>query len=114
MIVSFKFIRVDGTVTTHSDELRGEPGNWYKSLHDIFAEFFGDDIEMEHVNVWHKGKYTDMFVDETGVLKGLPINPKATEIYRANVLAHEVNPPNPNDMPPIHGDALLFEQKVCF
>ena len=114
MNITYKFIKVDGTETTHSNDLRGEPGTWYDQLHTIFDQHFGPDIEVEHVNVWYDNHYTDMFVDETGVLKQLPVNPKATAIYRANVLAHAVNPPNPEEMPPIHGDAILFEKKVWY
>lgn len=114
MNVTYQFIKYDGTVTTHSDELRGEPGTWYAQLHVIFERHFGPDIEMEHVTVWHEEHYTDMFVDETGVLKGLPVNLVATKIYQANVMAHETNPPDPRDMPMIHGDAILFNRRVWY
>lgn len=114
MKATYRFISVDGTETTHSVDLLDEPGHRHTKLHEIFELHFGPDIEMEHVNVWYDDHYTDMFVDETGSWKGLPINKTATDIYRANVLAHAVNPPNPEDMPPIFGDAILFEKKVWF
>jgi len=47
---------------------------------------------LEHVRVLDRienGRfiYTSMFVDEEGLLKGLPKNPKATELYQRNVRA---------------------------
>lgn len=114
MNITYKLVRSDGSTTSYSEELRGEPGTWYQQLHEIFERHFGADIEWEHVNVWHNDEYHDMFVDETGMLKGLPVNVKATAIYRANVMAHEATPPHPDDMPAIHGDALFFDQRVWF
>ncbi|MDB5412095.1 MAG: hypothetical protein JWR10_430, partial [Rubritepida sp.] len=67
--------------------------------------------QMEHVWVLWEGRQADMFVDETGVLKGLPENQVASAIYRAAFLRR--NPgANPNALPAIHGTAVLFESQV--
>jgi hypothetical protein len=79
----------------------------------IAQDVIGLGNEIEHVNVWHTGKYLDMFVDETGVLKALPRNEQATTIYRANVLAHEPETVGDiEELPFIAGDAVLFMEKV--
>lgn len=68
----------------------------------------------EHVNVFWKGKYTDMFVNEIGMILKLPVNKKATEIYRNNVVYHEkiTDPLIINGMPKIYGPAILLSEKV--
>jgi hypothetical protein len=53
----------------------------------------------------------DMFVDETGVLKGLPRNGAATAIYRRNALLHQ-GVSDPESLPWIAGVAILFERRV--
>lgn len=67
----------------------------------------------ERVNVWLNDHYTDMFVDEVGVLKDLPRNYLATAIYRANWLRQHPET-GPEDMPHIAGVAVLFSDRVWF
>jgi len=110
--ITYQLIRADGHSHTFNARLTGPGGSWYSQLKSIFAEHIGADIEMERVNVFHDGRYTDMFVDELGKINGLPVNERATRIYRANMLAHDPDPPLPDDMPWIHGDVLLFSEKV--
>ena len=112
MKIHYRIIHVNGTTTSHTVETRGDRDAWYPQLLALFHEHFGDDIEMEHVNVWHNDEYHDMFVNETGAFDGLPVNAAATKIYRANVMAHESSPPDPNDLPAIYGDAMLFDERV--
>jgi hypothetical protein len=81
-------------------------------VREIAQDVIGADNDVEHVNVWHNEKYLDMFVDETGVLKELPFNNKATTIYRANWKAHEPNPGPDDELPYIAGNAVLFMEKV--
>lgn len=111
MKVAYSLIRAEGETESFTADFNGEPESWYRQLRDVFAQHFGDEIFYEHVNVWHQGRYADMLVDETGSLKGLPVNEKASEIYHANVKAHFPDEFR-SDMPMIYGDALLFEQKV--
>ena len=111
MKIAYTLIRADGLIESHTDEFPGEPEGWYGEVRRLFSRHFGEDVFYEHVNVWHQGQYRDMFVDETGALKGLPVNAEASEIYHANVKAHFPDEAN-DDMPLIYGDALLFEQKV--
>lgn len=75
---------------------------------------------IERVNVWltpsyipgANGYYTDMFVDEIGRLKLLPINTRASTIYHANILTHE--PDMKHDLVPIFGTAVLFLRRVWY
>jgi hypothetical protein len=71
-----------------------------------------DGAELERVNVFWNGEYLDMFVDETGLLKGLPVNEVATRIYHNNMRIH--NPLFDGPWPPICGPAVLFLRKVWF
>lgn len=84
----------------------------YAVAEKVVRGVIGDDADVEHVRVWDRGQYRDMFVDEIGHHKHLPLNEQATAIYRANSLAHEQPPPDPDEMPTIVGDAVLFDQQV--
>jgi len=99
----------DGRVIYGQCKLPEKPGG--QELRRMLSPML-DGADPERVNVWHGGTYTDMFVDEIGMLKGLARNEQATAIYRANVLEHEPNPPDPEDMPAIYGTAVLFGRKV--
>jgi hypothetical protein len=58
-------------------------------------------------------QYRDMFVDETGQLKGLPRNEEATFLYRRNYLMHETDPGDAESLHFIAGPAAFFpERKV--
>lgn len=70
--------------------------------------------DLERVRVWHNDIYTDMFVDENFIDKSLPANPIATDIYRANTMAHVKPTPDLNTLPHIHGTAVLFLRPVWF
>lgn len=86
-------------------ELRALVGPEIPSLNDPHAA--------ERVNVWFGEKYTDMFVDEVGIEKGLPRNERATEIYRANWLrAHPKD--DPESLPHVAGVAVVFDARVWF
>ena len=56
-----------------------------EAIKRLFA-MIGEDAQFERVSVWYKGGYTDMFVNQTGRLKGLRRNEAATAICRASVL----------------------------
>jgi len=68
---------------------------------------------MERVTVKFQDKVVDMFVDEIGLLKGLPRNEAATMIYRKNTLDH--NPEmDPEELSFIAGVAVVFNRPVWF
>lgn len=88
---------------------------YYARLRDAVEAVTGG--PMEHVTVFtsfagEEPHYTDMFVHEMGHLLGMPINDRATAIYRNNVMVHEVPTPVADDLPAIAGPAILFEKKV--
>lgn len=72
---------------------------------------FLDGADPERVNVFHEGRYTDMFVDEDGIKKGLPVNEAATAIYRNNTLTH-VPGTDPESLPFVYGPAVLMSRRV--
>lgn len=82
---------------------------------------FGGKNMMEHVSVWltpdfnpgPEGFRTDMFVDEMGLIDGLPRNDRATRIYRANWLTQHPETP-PEGLSYIAGPAILFHRRVWF
>lgn len=82
---------------------------------------FGAKNDAERVNVWltpdfepgGDGFYTDMFVDEMGLIDGLPRNDRATKIYRANHLTFQ-KPAFPETLPYIAGPAIVFHRRVWF
>lgn len=105
----------DGTKTEHTVSGWGdEPG--YDDICKVVLPILHKtrpQAELEHVTVLHDGERRDMFVDEMGMLVGLPINVEATKIYRCNALKH--NPSgNPDDLPFIYGPAVLFGRRVWF
>ena len=122
------WIATDGTVTTEEAD-KAPNRKWMQ-------RFVGGNIE--HVSVLYKGHFpTHMYVNETGRLDNLPINPTATEIYYAASRYRGVEPTDPEavrrdterfaaelgappeaiitvdpqpDLPPaIHGPAVLLE-----
>lgn len=102
----------DGSITLPARDSDPESKVRWRKIRDLVLEFIGPENDPEHVTVWYDSRYLDMFVDETGVLKELPMNMRATAIYRANVQAHEPNPEPEDEMPFIAGNAVLFLEKV--
>jgi hypothetical protein len=91
-------------------DLKREPG--YDTLRQVIEPIL-DGAHLEHVNVLFDNKYTDMFVDDTGLLKGLPRNEVATAIYRNNTLKHHPEV-KPEELTHIAGTAVLFLRRVWF
>jgi hypothetical protein len=100
--------------------LKREPG--YEVLKQLIEPIL-DNCHLEHVNVWAdfdggtNYKRLDMFVDETGLLKGLQRNEEATTLYRrANQLGMSAAPivENIEDLSFICGTAVLFSRRVWF
>lgn len=71
---------------------------------NVFADFYGG----------NSFTYLDMFVNGNGALPPdpLPINMAATAIYHNNVLFHEPGKFTADQLSPIHGYAVVFEERV--
>ena len=90
----------DGTEQHLAFDLPQDPG--FHALDRIIRPLI-DGANLERVCVLYHGQVTDMFVDDEGLLKGLPINEKASAIY------------NPRSfVPAIFGPAVLFLRRVWF
>jgi len=111
MKTDYTVIYPDGQSVDHAVDMPEEPG--YDALRALIKPLLADQ-EFEHVTVWHDGKYTDMFVDEMGALVPLPVNLRASAVYRANVMAHQRPTPVEAELPFIYGVAVLFHRKVWF
>lgn len=103
-------LHVNGQQEQREVDLPEEPG--YHTLRDLVSPILNG-ADIERVNVLHEGGYTDMFVDDSGLLLGLPRNSAATAIYRHNVLTHEPDV-DASSLPAIYGDAVLFSRRVWF
>ena len=122
MQIGFLVIRASGAESAHSVDLpavKDDPKatKTWPIVRAEVCKVIGVDNDPEHVRVWHQGRYLDMFVDETGALEGLPVNERATAIYHANVLEHDPDGPDAQeirngDAPMIYGDAVLFLEPV--
>ncbi len=66
----------------------------------------------EHVSVLHNDRHHDMFVDETGQMKNLPLNEAATAIYRNYSI--KKRGADAEDLPTIVGTAVLFHRRIWF
>lgn len=104
----YTIIRADGAQEVREAVL-GEHSN-YEALQALLCPLLDCDYA-EHVRVLHNGEYLDLFVDEDGLHKDLPRNELATTIYRNNVMTHEPDT-DPESLPFIAGDAVLFDRKV--
>ena len=84
---TYKLIRCDGTETVHEGKV---------SISEIRRLISCDSLD--HVTI-DRRKQTVMFVDDTGMIDGKPVNAKATELYRAVC--------KPGTMHSIHGDVVI-------
>ena len=93
------------------NDLPPEPG--FHALNRILTtpDLLGEGTDIEHVSVLHDRQRLDMFVDETGALKKLPVNAAATKIYHAATLARMDNV-DTKKLPKIYGTAVLFHRRV--
>jgi hypothetical protein len=100
-----------------------DPEPAYLAIAAIVQPYLGAGRPIERVRVIKPGSETkrelaesdavDMFVDEMGLMIGLPPNPEATRIYRANWLRR--NPgADPDSLSHIAGPAVLFLRQVWF
>ena len=113
MFTTYEVITADD-----KEPIKGEVANWpidpgYDAIKIVVAPWLGDGNDMEHVTVIHNGKRTDMFVDEIGALKRLPVNCRATAIYHANFLQYHPGE-DTSELPKIHGTAVLFHRRIWY
>ena len=115
METKYTIYKPDGTTEDHYMDLKEDPG--YDVLARIVRPWL-DNAWLEHVSVLHDGKQKDMFVDEEGLLKGLPYNKKATEIYhtmyRTQWPTDYAAAVQAGQLSPIVGIAILFHRRVWF
>lgn len=111
MKTSIRIIKADGTEETRDLDWPEAPG--YEAIRALVEPILGPGRFLERVAVLHEGERTDMCVDETGHLYGLPRNEKATAIYRANWLSQHPDC-SPEALPWIAGTAVLFSRRVWF
>ena len=83
----YKVIRTDGTETIHE----GKP-----AIAEICNLIGCDALDTVTLD---RRRATVMFVDDTGMIDGRPINPKATALYRARC--------KPGTVWAIHGDVVI-------
>ena len=107
MQTAYQFIPVTGQPETFTAQLPKAPG--YTELEKHIRPLIGSDFE--RVAVIFNGKQTDMFVDDCGRLKALPLNRAATDIYRAGALLKEPTR-RPETLAAIYGPAVLFARPV--
>jgi len=98
-------IHIDGKIEWTTHDLPDVPE--YDDVKRVVSPIIPD---FEHVTVLWQDKRTDMFIDELGVVKGLPINAFATGVYyTASIVAGRQISPNP-----ICGPAVLFNERIWF
>lgn len=109
-MTAYLILTPEGQRETRQADLPDQPH--YTELAEIIRPLL-DHAFFEHVSVLHEGKPHDMFVDETGALKGLRRNEAATTIYRNNWMTQHPEC-DPESLPAIYGTAVLFLSRVWF
>lgn len=66
---------------------------------------------MQYVSVLYGGKPCSMFVDDEGMVRGRPINARASAVYWTHVLQNSPTA-DPVTMNAIYGPALLFDRVI--
>jgi hypothetical protein len=87
---SFKVIRIDGTESIH----QGKP-----SVAEICRLIGCDTLDTFTID---RERQTVMFVNDTGMLDGKPVNAKATALYHAIC--------KPGTVHQIHGDVVIVQR----
>lgn len=108
---TYTILRADGSSEEHTVELPLAPS--LDQLRAIILPVLGKGNWPQRVAVLHNARRTDMFVDEDGLLRGLPRNEAATAIYRANWLAMHPGT-EPESLAYVVGDVVLFSRPVWF
>ena len=110
-VCTYKFIPTNGPVVVGEFKLEDKPGENAKQVRAILQNVFGDAYSERVTVFWEQG-YCEMYVDEIGQIKGLPLNPRATEIYRNNIMVHEPGRHVATDLPTVAGDVVLFDRRI--
>lgn len=110
MLATYHIYKPSHPVETKQVDWPEQPG--FKQINELVKPLL-EGANLEHVTVLHNGKRADMFVDEVGALKRLPVNAEATAIYRANWMQQHPGT-DPNSLPEIYGTAILFDRQVWF
>lgn len=84
---TYKVIRVDGK----EEVMQGKP-----TLAKVYSAIGCDTVDTVTLD---RKREIVMMVDDTGMVDGKPVNPKATELYRAICI--------PGTMASIHGDVAI-------
>jgi hypothetical protein len=84
---TYKIIRIDGTETTHEGKAE---------IADVLRIIGCSCLDTVRID---RKRQTVMFVDDTGMVDRKPVNPKATELYRAVC--------KPGTLHQIHGDVVI-------
>ena len=117
MQTTYTVFRVDGTSTDYTVDLPEDPG--YDRIKGLVQPLIssltlsGPYSWFEHVTVLFRDERCDMFVDEHGLSKQLPRNDAATVVYRNNWLTRYPEK-DPELLPSIRGDAVLFHRRIWF
>lgn len=110
MKTTYYVLRVGKKLEKRSVDMPDKPG--FGMLRRVITPHLNGG-NLEHVAVLHEGERRDMFVDDIGLLKALPLNPEATAIYRNNTLTNYPDT-KPESLPAIYGPAVLFDRRVWF
>lgn len=110
MMTAYAILKTNGDIDVTSVDWPAEPD--FEIIRSLVEPLL-DGADLEQVSVLHEGKRRDMFVDDSGHLKGLPRNEQATRIYRAATLSRQPHV-NPETLPCIVGPAVLFYRRVWF
>ncbi|MGL5156246.1 MAG: hypothetical protein ACRC9H_15195 [Aeromonas veronii] len=112
MQTEYTILRASGERVTHSVDLPQDPH--LQQLEAIVLPVIGERNWMVRVGLTFEDHPVDMFVDEFGHAKELPLNLTATLIYHAHIAGPNYPFTNPEGLPYIVGDVVLFHRRVWF
>lgn len=109
-MITMTVYHTDGREEVVETDLPPRPN--LRQLREVMAPYFPN-AYTERVNVLVDDVYTDMFVDEDGMTKGLPRNEKATAIFRHH-WRHQHPQTRPEALAFIVGPAVVFSQRIWY
>ncbi len=110
MKTDYTIFRTDGTEERGEIDWPEDPG--YDRLSVLCRPIIGADM-LDRAAVLHDKQRMDLIVDESGHPKGLDRNEAATTVYRQYAVSKEPGL-DPESLPWIAGDAVLFYRRVWF
>ena len=115
MKTGYSIYLTNGTRVDATCELAETPG--YDAINAVVRPLISTLLTthdyIEHVAVLVDGERRDMFVDEDGQNKRLPRNEAATTHYRRSWMTTYPKH-DPETLPYIYGDAVLFKRRIWF